>query len=429
MALPTDAATAAFERALADERLRSTRQINLFRLVGVSAFLALMISFRLVLAGWVPPPFWLFTAYWMAAAAIWWASMRSDRLARLTGLSIPLVDMPLVFLILRGAIRALLATGRHTDPLAYQAPLYYIGFIFLASLALENRRVYFAAAVATGCVVPLAWEGGMDLTLLLASILAIGMMTLVCTQTSARTVRLVRAVAGEQLRRERLGRYFSPQVAERVEERGEPDAAGESRQVTILFSDLRDFTALSERLSGAQVVALLNEYHERMVETIFAHGGTLDKYLGDGIMAYFGAPVPQPDHAERAVRCALAMQASLATLNRERAHGGEPTLRMGIGVHTGTVVVGDVGARRRREYTAIGDAVNVAARVEQLTKLHGVAILVSEETRRQVGDAVAFSAAGSALVRGKSEPPHHLHSTGARASRGRIGGASAMNER
>ena len=157
--------------------------------------------------------------------------------------------------------------------------------------------------------------------------------------------------------------------------------------MTILFSDLRDFTALSEQLSGAQVVTMLNVYHGRMVETIFAHGGTLDKYLGDGIMAYFGAPVPQPDHAERAVRCALTMQAALATLNGERARRGEPPLRMGIGIHSGTVVVGDV-----------------AARFEELTKLHEAAILVSEETRRRVGDAVAFSAAGSAPVRGKSEP-------------------------
>jgi len=141
-----------------------------------------------------------------------------------------------------------------------------------------------------------------------------------------------------------------------------------------------------------------------MVDTIFEHGGTLDKYLGDGLMAYFGAPVAQADHATRAVQCALAMQHALERLNRARTARGEPPLRMGIGIHTGRVVVGDIGAPRRREYTAIGDAVNVAAHIEQLTKRNGAPILVSAETRACTARAVEFRTAGALDVPGKSRP-------------------------
>ena len=165
-----------------------------------------------------------------------------------------------------------------------------------------------------------------------------------------------------------------------------------------------DFTALSERLDGKAVVATLNEFHSQMVEQLFAFGGTLDKYMGDGIMAYFGAPVAQPDHAAQAVHCALAMQEAMAQLNAARTRRGEPPLRMGVGIHTGRVVLGDIGAPRRREYTAIGDTVNVAARIEQLTKLHAAPILVSDETRRRVGAGVQFTPAEPVLVKGKSEP-------------------------
>jgi adenylate cyclase len=392
---------------LAAERARNSQQIARLRLAASVTVLALSLAFSARSPTFVGAPALPLALYALLAAAALWAGRASPRVARWGYASIPIIDMPMVFLLHYLAIGRLHAVGAHVDAggVPLQAAFYYALFLLVATLSLDVRLILVSAAVAIVLQATLLLSERPDLLYVGLQVTAgLGFTALLCLYARGRIVALAQAVAHEQLKRARLGRYFSPQVAAHLEERGEELGAGESREVTVLFADLRDFTALAEGLDEKSVVATLNEFHTVMVKCIFDHGGTLDKYLGDGIMAYFGAPVPQPKHAEHAVRCALAMQAALAALNQERSRSARPPLHMGIGAHSGRVVLGDVGAPSRREYTAIGDTVNVAARIEQLTKVHGATILVSEETRRRVGEAIRFTAAEPVRVKGKSEP-------------------------
>jgi adenylate cyclase len=396
-----DPGAVAFERALTEERRLNVRRLGLLRFMAVSAFFALF----LLLGGALRIEYWqapipVFAGYWVVVGLSAWIARRVERPTTYAALTVPLVDMPALFLVF-STFFAREATP--VGPAAFAAAFYVFLVIPVALISFDDRIIFFTAVVGAAFEALLLRETGAPGGTIVSSVLLMGTTAAFCSYASRRAIALVSGIAAEHRRLERMGRYFSPEVAAAVLEGDRQGPAGETRTVTILFSDLREFTSLSEGLSGPQVVTLLNDYLARMVDTIFAHGGTLDKYMGDGIMAYFGAPVAQPDHAARAVRCALAMQEALAALNRMRVARGEPPLRMGIGIHSGPVVVGDIGAPRRREYTAIGDAVNVAARMEELTKEFGVPVLVSEETRRQAGDAIDFAPAGAARLRGRAQ--------------------------
>lgn len=387
------------QEALDEERRYNARRIGSIRLVAVSIFLAVALLFGVVLriADW-RTDVWLFASYWAAAAALFWLGRRSAQGERLASAGIPLVDMPMVFLITWDFFTRMEPAG----PASFAVGA-YAALVVLAALSLDYRRIVWAAISGSAFETALMLLAGDPGDGAIAGAVLIGLVAATCIYGVRRTIRLIHGVTEERLRRERMGRYFSPQVAEILAAQGDGLGAGEAREITVLFSDLREFTLLAESMSSHRTVAVLNEFHSVMVDTLFAFGGTLDKYTGDGMMAYFGAPVLQPDHATRAVACALALQDALTALNRERAGRGEPPLRMGIGLHSGTVVVGDVGAPSRREYTAVGDAVNVAARVQELTKVAGADILASRDTRERVGSAASFRSAGALSVPGKTQ--------------------------
>ena len=201
-----------------------------------------------------------------------------------------------------------------------------------------------------------------------------------------------------------FGRFLDPRVVADLIQRGEIDhrVTAESREITVLFTDIRGFTALSEEAEPQAVVNLLNRYFERQVEVVFQHGGTLDKFIGDAIMAFWGAPSSSPDHAKQAVAAALAMSAALDALQGELGELGA-TLDIGIGIHSGRAVVGFIGSTKRLDYTAIGDTVNLASRIEGMTKGIG-RILVSDVTREAVGDLYDWIDQGSHQVKGRDAP-------------------------
>ena len=203
----------------------------------------------------------------------------------------------------------------------------------------------------------------------------------------------------------RFGQYVAPElVAQMADNPDRYSMDGESRELTVLFADVRGFTAISEQMTPQQLREYINLYLTAMSEDIRdSHGGTLDKYIGDAVMAFWGAPVAFPDHASRAVASALLMQKSAARLNTEFQARGWPALQIGIGLNSGLMHVGDMGSRIRRAYTVMGDAVNLGARLEGITKVYGVGIAVSEFTRAQAPQ-FTYRELDRVRVKGKTEP-------------------------
>lgn len=201
-----------------------------------------------------------------------------------------------------------------------------------------------------------------------------------------------------------FGTYVSPALVKRVLEERTSTVAGTQRDVVVLFSDLRSFTTISEKLSPSDVVLMLNDYLERMSKAVVAAGGRIDKFIGDALMVDWGTLEKIEDPEGSALRAALDMQRALAGLNKERAARGEVALSMGIGVHTGAVIAGTIGSQRKLEFTVIGDAVNIASRLEGLCKLYGADIIASRAVVTAAATKHPHRRIDRAIVAGKSEP-------------------------
>jgi adenylate cyclase len=288
------------------------------------------------------------------------------------------------------AITAALASARN-QALLITLVMVLAGLGGAVGLAALLSRPIFRLVQATGAIA----AGNFNITLPVASRDELGVLT-------DSFNRMARSLREKEMIKRAFTRYVAREVVEEILKNPENMAlTGERREVTVLFCDVRGFTPLSERLSPEEVVLLLNDFYNLMIETTFKHDGTLDKFLGDAVMAVFGAPLAHPDHSARAIRTALAMQEGIVGLNERRARDGKEPIAVGIGVSAGEAVAGTVGTEDRMEYTVIGDSVNLAARLESNAKPGQ--ILISQRTYERVRDLVDARPLGRIRVKGKEE--------------------------
>ncbi|MGF1641162.1 MAG: GAF domain-containing protein [Rhodospirillales bacterium] len=225
-----------------------------------------------------------------------------------------------------------------------------------------------------------------------------------CEQTQIGTMIIVEDITSEKRVKSTMARYIDPLLADQLLERGEEILGGKSTLATVLFSDIRGFTALTEELGPQATVSLLNEYFTVMVDCLQREGGMLDKFIGDAMMAAFGIPIANGDDEDRAVRAAISMVTELARWNDQRRERGLPAIDMGIGLNTAEIVSGNIGSPKRMDYTVIGDGVNLAARLESACKLYHAKILISENTLRRLRGTYRIRAVDRVVVKGRKEP-------------------------
>lgn len=245
----------------------------------------------------------------------------------------------------------------------------------------------------------------------LNEVVLLGITALIVAAAVWRSRRLLARQVSSERARANLARYFSPDVVERLAREGETLTRPDARRAAVLFVDIVGFTRLCESIAPENCIALLRSFHARMARCVFAHGGTLDKYIGDGLMATFGTLEPHEDDPARALACAFAMREEVARWNAKRRSRGAQEIRVGIGLHYGDVTVGNVGGEQQLEFTAVGDTVNVASRLERLTRELDTELAISGALATAAGEHPPAAAlldrlqpAGNTTLRGREQP-------------------------
>jgi adenylate cyclase len=277
---------------------------------------------------------------------------------------------------------------------------FLILFNFLSAFRLSQRAIIYSTVLASGVALAVAVAADTLVYVVYAPLFLLGSGGLTLLLSVA-----WRAVLLRLRRREQLMRFLPRQVVRGIDEGSmRLELGGVKQEATILLSDIRGFTTFAEDRDPDEVLGLLNQYFTRMAGVVWEFGGTIDKFIGDGLLAVFGVPVQRRDDALRAVRAALAMQAALEELNRQWVQQGVPRLHMGVALHTGTVVAGNIGSPQRMEYTVIGDAVNVTARLEELNKEYHTEVLLSESTNKRLDGSILTEFVADAHIRGRHQP-------------------------
>ena len=268
-----------------------------------------------------------------------------------------------------------------------------IVFALIAGVALAVLLLPFGTAVLMLSGGAVVWTGAVTAGLASGTVLPLlyPLVATVLTFAAMSGYRFAVADKDKRYLRRAFALYLPPAEVDRLVERTEPPVlGGETRELTVLFSDIEAFTTISEQLSPQDLVGFLNRYLSEMSDIIETHGGFIDKYIGDAVVAVFGAPLVDPDHALHAVQTALACQRRLADVSKDFGVPTDLPVRTRIGVNTGDMLIGNIGSRRRFNYTVMGDAVNLASRLEGANKVYGTHILVSDHTAELCGGAIAF---------------------------------------